>query len=142
MKQPEIKKIKSNKSFLRRLITHWFSFELLKNYRFSFYLNGKKHIFIIPKGFIYDGATIPWYLWKYLNILPIGKHNPATIIHDFIYETEGHLVDVMGQNVKVSRTFCDDLYRDQLLMLGYPIETVVKIRKSIKVFGFLFWREL
>jgi hypothetical protein len=141
MEQPKIKKIKSKKNFFLKLFTHWFSFELIEDYKFSFFHNDKEHFFTIPKGFIYDGATIPWYTWGYFKILPIGTHNPATIIHDFIYFHEGKLVDDNGEKIVVTRKFCDTLYKNQLIDLGYPIPNSYKIYRGTRIFGVIFWRE-
>jgi hypothetical protein len=38
----------------------------------------------IQKGYRTDFATVPRFLWSVLP--PIGRHNPAALVHDFLYD--------------------------------------------------------
>jgi len=58
---------------------HWWKrarWELLQDYTSW---NG---MVTAPKGFITDGASIPWFLWWRFS--PTGKYFGAAIVHDYI----------------------------------------------------------
>jgi|LakMenEpi03Aug12_release.lakeMendotaPanAssembly.Ray.scaffolds.fasta_scaffold288380_3 hypothetical protein len=51
----------------------------------------------IKRGFIFDGASIPWFAWSIIGETPFnGKILPAAIVHDILYRT--HYVGVMKAN--------------------------------------------
>ena len=60
-------------------------FELMQDYTCYFYLHGHLYKLVIFKGFIYDGASIPRWLWSVLGITPKGQHDSGTIFHDIVY---------------------------------------------------------
>jgi hypothetical protein len=41
--------------------------------------------YIIPAGWISDGASIPRLLWPVLGSPFVGKHRAGCILHDFLY---------------------------------------------------------
>lgn len=45
---------------------------------------GRGFTYIIPKGFIFDGASIPRLFWNILN--PTGYLFIAGLLHDFVYK--------------------------------------------------------
>lgn len=57
-------------------------YELLEDWVCDFL--GRGFTFIIPKGFIFDGASIPRLFWNILS--PNGYLFLAALIHDFIYK--------------------------------------------------------
>lgn len=44
---------------------------------------GARDIFIVPKNFITDFASVPKLLWSIFP--PYGKHLKAAVLHDFLY---------------------------------------------------------
>ena len=41
-------------------------------------------LIIVPMDFIYDGASIPRFLWSVVGH-PFGKYAPAAVLHDYLY---------------------------------------------------------
>lgn len=41
----------------------------------------------VPKGFITDGASIPFWAWSIIRETPYGRVLPAAIIHDYLYQS-------------------------------------------------------
>jgi hypothetical protein len=52
---------------------------------FIVYVNGFKHI--IPAGFVFDGASIPWGMRNTFNPTDT-RYMAAALIHDYLYEAE------------------------------------------------------
>lgn len=46
---------------------------------------------IVPEGFVYDGASVPRWLWTVTGITPDGLIRAAALLHDFIYRYKGWL---------------------------------------------------
>lgn len=57
--------------------------ELLRNYTIN--LNGRK--LTIPKGFIFDGNSIPRRLWFWFGHPLEGEQVIAAMVHDYLYRT-------------------------------------------------------
>jgi len=57
-------------------------YELMQDWKCD--LLGRGFTFIIPKGFIFDGASIPRIFWNMLS--PSGYLFLAGLLHDFIYK--------------------------------------------------------
>lgn len=67
-------------------IWQWFmgvrQWEISKDWHFE--LNGQKYV--IPKGFVFDGASVPKFLASWLS--PVGILLLGGLVHDFIYKYE------------------------------------------------------
>ena len=85
-------------------VRHW---EIAKD--FTFELEGKKYI--IPKGFEFDGASIPKFLHTFLS--PIGVLLMGGLVHDYAYKYETLLKknrkDTMGV---ITQKKADEIFRD------------------------------
>lgn len=62
--------------------------ELIENLVYE--LN-ESRIFVVPKGFKTDFASIPRIFWTI--IAPLGKHTLPAVLHDFLY-TEGYKIGI------------------------------------------------
>ena len=64
----------------------WFwevrSWEIVKDWEFE--LDGQQYV--IPKGFVFDGASVPKFLASWLS--PVGILLLGGLVHDFIYKYE------------------------------------------------------
>lgn len=60
-------------------------FVLKKEFKRSITIEGKLYEIIVPENFITDLASTPRFLWIFMP--PWGKYGPASIIHDYLYET-------------------------------------------------------
>lgn len=66
----------------------------------------ENRIFIVPKGFKTDFASIPRIFWAIIT--PLGKHTLPAVLHDFLY-TEGYK---MG----ISRKEADKIFYNAMIV--------------------------
>lgn len=91
------------KSFKRR---NW---ELVEDY--VLYIPWLNETFLIPKGFIFDGASVPRAFW--LLVDPTGILLIGSMFHDFGYRYTCFLNDKFEiVHADVKREFVDDLIKD------------------------------
>lgn len=105
-------------------------YKLYEDYYYSYKLGDKTTYGGIPKGFIYDGASVPRILWSVLGMSPDGLGRPAFLIHDFMYDKQ-----------KKSRKFADDLFYEVLLYVGESRWRAWTAYKGVRLFGGRVWRE-
>ena len=82
---------------------HW---EITKDFHYS--LNGEN--FIIPKGFKFDGASVPKFLAQFLS--PVGLLLIGGLIHDYGYKYETLLRKNKTTNGIRSQKWMDKTFRD------------------------------
>ena len=71
------------------------------------------HEYVIPKGFITDGASIPRVLWRVCGHPMSTRRLPIAIFHDWAYDVECPF--------DIPRATADEIYRDGLVNpLGFP----------------------
>lgn len=58
------------------------------------------HVITVPRGFVTDGATIPFFAWSHIGHPLAPKFVKAAILHDYLYESK-----------VVSRKEADRLFR-------------------------------
>lgn len=73
-----------------------------------FEVNGEAYI--IPKGFIFDGASVPKFLASWLS--PVGILLIGGLVHDYIYKYDVLLKNDGTPSHKFSRKQADQLFRD------------------------------
>lgn len=64
--------------------------------------------FMVPTGFITDGATVPRWLWWLYN--PFGPYAPAAAVHDYL------LTHHVGKTLR--RSTADRFFKEALRELG------------------------
>ena len=82
------------------------------NYGKIYYENGKA---TVPKGFVFDGASVPRFLWWFLS--PVGLLLIPGLVHDYHYKYK-----------KYCRDDCDLLFRD-----------LIKIATDTTVIPWIAW---
>lgn len=95
------------------------NWELVKTYR----LNGHT----VPRGFRFDGASIPRFLWWWNQ--PSGIAFPAAIVHDFHYSHQ-----------PVPRKFADRSFYWNLIGIGVRTTAAWLMWAAVRVFGGKAWR--
>lgn len=92
-------------------IWQWFvgvrQWEIVKDWHFE--LNGKQYV--IPKGFVFDGASVPKFLASWLS--PVGILLLGGLVHDFIYKYE--TLVLKGQKKcepNMTQKEADQIFRD------------------------------
>ena len=82
---------------------HW---EVVKDFEYS--INGKN--FLIPKGFKFDGASVPKFLGQFLS--PVGVLLIGGLIHDYGYKYETLLLKNKKTIGIKTQKWMDETFRD------------------------------
>jgi len=77
----------------------------------------------IPKGFKWDGASIPKILWPILGG-PFGRYSFAAMVHDFLYASR-----------EVPREVADQIFYDLMLAHGVSKFKSKIMYKAVSMFG-------
>lgn len=101
----------------------------------------------IPKGFEFDLASIPRFLWSF--IAPFELSIIAPLVHDYIYKCDGRFsVDINNKLVPdkkgirlISRKEADDLF-----LLHMKLENIGFIKRwlafyAVQIFGTFYWED-
>lgn len=97
-------------------------YRTLADYEFA---HGDQKI-IIPAGYITDFATVPRLLWSIIP--PIGRHNRAALLHDYLYDNR------IG-----SRIFADKLFKKILLEDGVGRLKAEIMYLGVRIGGRKWW---
>lgn len=106
-------------------------FRLTKDYPFT--VDGVTET--IPKGYEWDGATIPRWFWSIIGYYPMGAMAEPSVIHDWIYVNKGIL-----PNSTYTRSRCDKLFYKHMLKSGVTPHSALRMYRVVQLFGFYFWR--
>lgn len=66
--------------------------------------------FIVPEGFHFDGATIPWWAWSIIRLDPFGSIVGPACGHDFLYVTCGKVIGKDGYPQVWSEKAADEYF--------------------------------
>lgn len=98
---------------------------------------------IIPKGFIFDGASVPKPLWFILD--PVGLLLVPGIIHDYAYRYDFVWAEKEGSYYKYKKgagqKFWDKLFLDVSMQINDMVITDRIAYYSLRLFGFMAWNE-
>jgi hypothetical protein len=118
-------------------------FRLTDDYTASWLIDAKKYTIKIPRGFMWDGASIPQFLWSIIGFYPGGIMLPPSVVHDWIYICKGWLVNEEdGTIFYMSRKECDLLFRAHMIHVGMPDRKLNLAYKGVKWFGWTYWSGL
>ena len=80
---------------------------------------------IIPRGYVFDGASIPRFLWIFWT--PTNEESwEASCVHDYFYS---HATD------QVTKKFADDVFRQMLINAGASKMKVFLFFHAVRLFG-------
>lgn len=79
--------------------------------------------FVIPQGFIWNGASIPRIAWSIVGAAP-GYFLRASCIHDFAYGTG-----------EVAREIADDIFHQVILLDGARRTQARAMWRAVRMFG-------
>jgi len=90
-------------------------FELLNSiaYTSNLYQNVNTYRICINKGYNWNGANIPRFLWRIVGSQYNPEFLPASMVHDWLCENKDFLIE---DGVKVS----SDIFKDILIQYGVP----------------------
>ena len=115
-------------------------FELTQDYKTSWISKGVRYQILIPKGFVWDGASVPRALWSVLGFYPGGIMLPPSVVHDFIYIAKGNVFNLAtNESVHISRKECDLLFKHHMEYVGMPKRKLNLAYKGVRWFGWTYW---
>lgn len=126
------------------------------SYEWTTVLNGisVKSVIKVPEGFVYDGASIPRFLWSIFGLSKDGPHRAAALIHDWIYTFDGDLPDgsvcriFLDENMNLKELDTIDIWRRKdadKLFLKMLKETnlsrfqIYAMYYAVRLFGWSKW---
>ena len=89
---------------------------------------------VIPSGFLFDGASIPIWVIPFVGLQRFGKHDPASLIHDYLYENEGRI-----KECTYTRKQADKLLLSHLVECGVKVKVAKRVYKLVRIFGLIYW---
>jgi len=112
-------------------VRHW---EIAKDFVYD--LNGEK--FVIPKGFKFDGASIPKFLRSFFS--PVGVLLMGGLVHDYAYKyktlLEVNKKKTMGE---ITQARADEIFRDiNVIVNGFYTMNYLAYW-SLRIGGFVAW---
>jgi len=114
-------------------VRHW---EIVKDFEYE--LRGETYV--IPKGFQFDGASIPKFLHTFLS--PVGVLLIGGLVHDYAYKYETLLKknkkDTMGI---INQKKADEIFRDVNIEInGFYLMNMLAFW-SLRIGGFAAWKK-
>ena len=108
----------------------------------------------IPKGFEYDGASIPRVAWSIIGMGRDGLHRAAALVHDYIYHYDGKMpVGAISRKEggkwspmlfanKFSRKDADKMFCRMLRETEPPVKPWKRkvVYWAVRAFGWAYWR--
>ena len=99
----------------------------------------------VPKGFLYDGGSVPRALWTATGLTPMGDGAAAWLVHDVMYRFRGYppagwMRRTCVYGVRLDREQADQLMRDMLIASNVPKFRAEIAYRGVRWFGGGSWR--
>ena len=132
-------------------------FRLVQKYEYSWTLSvnpdeTSDRKIIVPRNFIYDGASVPSFVSRLTGIKRDGDHRAAALLHDWIYHHKGRLP---GQYYRIgfeggladtwvtwAREEADRLFGRVMREYDYTRWKRVWAYRTVRWFGWLVWHNV
>lgn len=125
-------------------------YRLERTYSYIWKEQDLDHKIIVPKGFVFDGASAPIWTWSFTGIRPDGLSRAASLVHDYLYSVGGHLQKSnhkvrpldkrwRGRNIKYTRKQCDIIFLNILRESGVALHKCHMMYYAVKLFGEKRW---
>ena len=117
------------------------TWEITKDWKYSIVHEGNTHptTYVIPRGFIFDGASVPKPLRSWLS--PMGVLLQGGLVHDWCYKYESlkHSGETKGRTEKKTQKGADQLFRDICIDVnGFKIINYLAYF-ALRIGGFMAW---
>lgn len=83
---------------------------------------------IVPKGFVTDGASVPFFLWGF-GFSPWGEYSKAAVLHDWLYAQQDF-----------TKLEADNVFLEAMEALGVSEFKRNIMFKSVRWFGNGAWK--
>lgn len=89
--------------------------------------------FIVPMGFVTDGASIPKFFWFFIGSPFDPQFAEAAVLHDWMYSS--------SSNHALNRLATDIVFKQMLLKAGVPKWKARLMYFAVACFGWMFWKK-
>lgn len=117
--------------------------ELMADWSYDFEFDGRIETIFIKKGFVFDGASVPRFLWPIL--LPTGILLIPGLVHDHGYRHWTiRVINKNGGEYKLwcnKRAFWDKMFRDMSIEVNGCKVVSYAAWAGIRAFGWMSWRK-
>lgn len=99
----------------------------------------------VPKGYVFDGASIPRVFWRVIGG-PWGPYRDAAAVHDYLY-SHGHLAfpdepDADGnRRPSITREEADNIFHRIMLEVGISRFKASLMRRAVRLGGGKAWKD-
>lgn len=103
----------------------------------------------VPKGYVYDGASVPRFVWSLTGLRPDGEIRAASLAHDALYRSKGGTILKQLYGCKLTNgvgniTVCNRKEADWVFREFMKYATVSRRKRNmaymaVRMFGKLFW---
>ena len=94
------------------------------------YKKDKQYNFVIPKGYCFDGASIPRFFWRVIGSNTNNKFLIAALIHDVLCENHNYIDN--------DREFSTKVFNALLESSGVNTINRFLMKKSVDIFQIIF----
>ena len=117
------------------------TWEITKDWKYSIVHEGNTHptTYVIPRGFIFDGASVPKPLRSWLS--PMGVLLQGGLVHDWCYKYQSlkHSGKTKGHTEKKTQKWADQLFRDICIDVnGFKVINYLAYF-ALRIGGFMAW---
>jgi hypothetical protein len=110
------------------------NWELVQDWKYN--LDGTEYV--IPKGFTFDGASIPKFLRTFFS--PVGVLLIGGLVHDYMYKyTHCKPVSAKGALLVVDQKRADQIFRDINIVVNGFYTMNYLAYWSLRIGGFVAW---
>ena len=107
---------------------------IIKDFKYT--INGTNYV--IPKGFSFDGASIPKFLRTFFS--PVGVLLIGGLVHDYMYKYSAcKPADKKGQLLLVDQKKADQIFRDINIVVNGFYTMNYLAYWSLRIGGFVAW---
>jgi hypothetical protein len=135
------------------------NFIMLEDFNYEYGINGILYRLTVPKGFVFDGTSVPRITWTISGITPGGPEIPASAVHDMLYVTKGKVNNTMElghthffkkdardswqvvANSVWTRKQSDKIFARILGEIGVPKKRRRLMYRAVRFFGWIPWRK-
>jgi hypothetical protein len=103
----------------------------------------------VPKGYLYDGASVPRIAWTITGLQRDGEIRAASLAHDAVYRAKGGkkpdqwagctLVNENGNRVLCDRREIDWVFREFMIFATIPSYQARRAWRFVRAFGWMFF---
>lgn len=113
---------------------------LYQDYQCEVEFGGETLHFTIPKGYVWDGASVPRFAWTITGMRPEGMMEAGACVHDWIYDKAGKLPkESCPEKTWWTRKEADQIFDEINRLVGISNIRCNIAYAVVRTFGGAFW---